>query len=117
MPSLPNPPELIILKSLWRLGDLPVRTLHDNCADKLKWSFSSTRKTLSRMVDKEMVVIDDSLSPTRYRARLSKSMALTQLSRDFMYRVLETDGVVPPEIFTNCQLLDEDELDELVGLL
>jgi len=117
MAYLPNPPELVLLKTLWAKGDLPVRQLHDHCAQDLKWSFSSTRKTLSRMVDKNMVSVQEGDGPAHYRARLSKSMALTQLSRDFMVRVLETDGPIPPAIFANSRLLSDDEFDELTGLL
>lgn len=117
MPTLPNPPELILLKALWRLGDLPVRHLHEECADQLNWSFSSTRKTLSRMVDKDMVAMQDSHGPARVRARLSKTMALTHLTRDFIYRILETDGPIQSAIFDRSQLLSDEELAELQGLL
>lgn len=117
MQTLPTPPELILLKALWRLGDLPVRSLHDHCGNQLGWSFSSTRKTLSRMVDKELVAMDMSGGPALYRARLSKTMALTQLSRDFMNRILETEGAIPPAIFSNSRLLSDDELEEILGLL
>ena len=55
--------------------------------------------------------------PARYRARLSKTMALTQLSRDFLYRVLETEGPIPRAIFDSSRLLSDDELEELEGLL
>ena len=121
MVSLPNPPELVLLKALWRHGHLPVRILHEQCADQLGWSFSSTRKTLSRMVDKDMVEMEEGLEtgkgPTLYRARLSKAMALTHLSRDFLYRVLETEGPIPHAIFSGSRLLSDDELEELEGLL
>lgn len=117
MVTLPNPPELILLKALWRLGDIPVRKLHEECVDKLSWSFSSTRKTLSRMVDKDMVIMDASDGPALYRARLSKTMALTQLSSDFLYRVLESEGPIPHNIFAASRLLSDDELEELEGLL
>lgn len=117
MVHLPNPPELILLKTFWRLGPLPVRKLHDECADQLKWSFSSTRKTLSRMVDKNMVFVEADQGPALYRARLSKSIALTQLSRDFMVRVLETEGPISPDIFSNSKLLSDDEFEELTALL
>ena len=121
MVTLPNPPELILLKALWRHGPMPVRRLHEECVDELGWSFSSTRKTLSRMVDKDMVAMEEvgenSRGPTLYRARLSKTMALTKLSRDFLYRVLETEGPIPHNIFAASRLLSDDELEELEGLL
>ncbi|NNC38287.1 MAG: BlaI/MecI/CopY family transcriptional regulator [Acidimicrobiales bacterium] len=117
MTVLPNPPELILLKALWRLGDIPVKQLHLECVAALDWSFSSTRKTLSRMVDKGMVDMIETNGPAKACARLSKTMALTLLSRDFMRRVLETDGPIPEAIFAGSRLLNDDELDELLGLL
>lgn len=94
-----------------------MRRLHELCADQLKWTFSSTRKTLSRMVDKDMVAMEITDGPAHYRARLSKNMALTGLSRDFLYRVLETEGPIPRQIFVGSKLLSDDELEELEGLL
>lgn len=117
MPVLPNPPELILLKALWRLGDIPVKRLHIECETALDWSFSSTRKTLARMVEKGMVDMISTDGPAKARAKLSKTMALTQLSRDFMIRVLETDGPIPETMFAGSKLLSDDELDELLGLL
>jgi len=64
-----------------------------------------------------MVSAEEGGGPARYRARLSKSMALTQLSRDFMVRVLETEGPISPDIFANSKLLSDDEFEELIALL
>ena len=117
MPVTPNPPELIILKALWEYGALPVKDLHMVCEGNLNWSFSSTRKTLSRMVDKEMVLVDVGNGPARYSARSSKTTILTQMTRDFMYRVLEADGPIPHNIYENSKLLSDDEFDEMDGLI
>lgn len=113
----PNPPELILLKALWAKGPLPVRKIHDLCVDQLDWSFSSTRKTLSRMVHKGAVRQSLTDGPAQYEARASKTAMLAFLTRDFMYRVLETDGPIPQDIYENSKLLTDDELDELEGLI
>lgn len=117
MPVIPNPPELIILKALWQAGPLPVRQLHDVCVDKLNWSFSSTRKTTSRMIDKNLVVMTAGNGPAIYSARGSKTAVLATMTRDFMTRVLEIDGPVPANIYNDSKLLSDDELDELRGLV
>ena len=113
----PNPPELIILKSLWSHGPLPVKQIHTLCENKLNWSFSSTRKTVSRMVDKNLVVLNAEEGIATYSARTSKTTTLSSLTRDFMYRVLEIDGPIPSSIYNNSKLLSDDDLDEMDGLI
>jgi predicted transcriptional regulator len=113
---IPNPPELVLLKTLWATGPLPVRALHDECAGALAWSFSSTRKTLSRMVDKNLVSINRDTGVAVYAARRSKTATLAHMARDFMHRVLETDGSVPHNLFSRSKLLSDEELEELEGL-
>ena len=118
MSQIPNPPELILLKALWAYGPMPVRALHDRCKEALTWSFSSTRKTLSRMETKgSVVLLKADKTPARYHAKASKTMVLAAMSRDFLRRVLEVDGPLPHAIFTNSNILNDDELAELEGLL
>lgn len=122
MSNIPNPPELVLLKALWAYGALPVRSLHDMCAESLEWSFSSTRKTMTRMVDKGFVNLSkpegpEGKGPAIYTARISKTATLAHMARDFMRRVLEVDGPLPASTFSDSKLLTNEELDELEGLL
>jgi len=117
MKHIPNPPELVLLKALWRHGALPVRSLHEKCADDLAWSFSSTRKTLERMGDKGFVSISKQGGPAHVSAKISKTTALAGMAREFFGRVLEVDGPLPASTFTGSTLLSDEELDELEGLL
>lgn len=119
MPNIPNPPELILLKVLWAYGALPVRTLHENCAQDLNWSFSSTRKTMERMQDKGFVVLKKPKSGgvAVYVPRVSKTATLAHIGRDFMRRVLEIEGPLPTDTFADSKILTDDELRELEGLL
>ena len=113
----PNPPELILLKALWDKGGLPERVLHDQCAAQLSWTFSSTRKTLQRMVEKGFVERVKDKGPALYLAKASKTATLANIARDFMRRVLEVDGPMPPNVFAGSKILTDEELDELEGLL
>lgn len=121
MQNTPNPPELILLKALWSKGALPVRSLHETCADDLAWSFSSTRKTLERMADKGFVEISKPegkvSAPAQVRVRVSKTTTLAHMAREFFGRVLEVDGPLSASAFSGSTLLSDDELDELEGLL
>ena len=117
MKNLPNPPELILLKALWAHGALPIRRLHNVCADDLAWSFSSTRKTLERMVDKGLVRVHKEGGPAKVRANISKTTTLARMTRAFFGQVLEVDGPLPAAAFSGSRLLTDEELDELEGLL
>jgi predicted transcriptional regulator len=117
MLNYPNPPELILLKALWENGDIPIRKLHESTEMELNWSFSSTRKTVERMIEKKLVLSEKGRGPTMYRARVSKAATLAHMARDFMRRVLEIDGAVSMSLFSASTMLSDDDLDEIEGLL
>ena len=50
--TIPSITELTVLKALWKQQPLSAREIHQHIEDELGWSFSSTRKTLERMLDK-----------------------------------------------------------------
>ena len=95
--AIPSISELALLKSLWRQQPLSAREIHDQVADELGWSFSSTRKTLERMLDK----VD----------------TLAAFAHDFGKRVMELDTPLPVTMFTGSKLVDDAELAQLEQLL
>jgi len=119
MSVLPTPSnaELELLKALWRQGACSAREVHNGAVAALDWSYSSTRKTLERMVDKGLV--DESVEHglNMYRARVGKVATLAALSTDFARRVLEIDGALPAQAFADSRLLSEQELQQLDALL
>jgi len=119
MSALPTPSnaELELLKALWRQGACSAREVHNGAVAALDWSYSSTRKTLERMVDKGLV--DESVEHglNMYRARVGKVATLAALSTDFARRVLEIDGALPAQAFADSRLLSEQELQQLDALL
>jgi len=119
MSVLPTPSnaELELLKALWRQGACSAREVHNGAVAALDWSYSSTRKTLGRMVDKGLV--DESVEHglNMYRARVGKVATLAALSTDFARRVLEIDGALPAQAFADSRLLSEQELQQLDALL
>ena len=119
MASLPTPSnaELEMLKCLWRHSACSARELHNSVVPTLDWSYSSTRKTLERMVDKGLVAEDSVHGLNVYRAKVGKVATLAALSADFARRVLEIDGPMPVQAFADSRLLDEDEIEQLEALL
>jgi len=115
--ATPSNAELELLKCLWRHGTCSARELHDAVAPALQWSYSSTRKTLERMVDKGLVAEGSEHGLNVYRAAVGKVQTLAALSADFARRVLEIDGPLPAQAFADSRLLGEGELEQLEALL
>jgi BlaI family transcriptional regulator, penicillinase repressor len=113
----PSNAELELLKCLWQHRALSARELHECAGQRLEWSYSSTRKTLERMLEKGLVRERDQHGIHVYRAAVGKVATLAALTRDFAQRVLELDGPLPVQAFADSRLLSEGELDELEALL
>lgn len=115
--STPSVTELSLLKALWKQQPLSAREIHERVADELAWSFSSTRKTLERMLDKHMLSQQSVHGVLVYQAELDKVATLAAFAHDFGRRVMELDNPLPVTMFTGSKLVDQDELAELEQLL
>lgn len=114
---IPAPTELSLLKALWREPQLSARALHARVEDELGWSYSSTRKTLERMLDKGMVGQQTVAGIQVYRPLLDKVDTLAGFARDFSMRVMEMDAPLAAAMFAGSKLVDEHELEQLDQLL
>lgn len=114
---IPSVSELTLLKALWKQQPLSAREIHDAAADELAWSFSSTRKTLDRMLDKEMIAVHIMHGVNVYSSRLDKVGTLAAFAHDFGRRVMELDAPLPVAMFTGSKLVDRQELSRLEQML
>jgi BlaI family penicillinase repressor len=115
--SVPSMSELSLLKALWKEQPLSAREIHQRVEAELGWSFSSTRKTLERMLEKSMVSQHTRHGVQVYEALLEKVGTLAAFAHDFGRRVMEMDGPLPANMFTGSKLIDEQELEQLEQLL
>ncbi|MYM29314.1 Predicted transcriptional regulator [Duganella sacchari] len=115
--SVPSITELSLLKALWRQQPLSAREIHQQVEAELGWSYSSTRKTLERMLEKGMVNQHLVHGVQVYQAVLEKVDTLAAFARDFGKRVMEMDTPLPVTMFTGSKLVDEQELTQLEQLL
>ncbi len=113
----PTIPELEILKLLWQQQPRTARELHDEIQELFGWSYSSTRKTLERMGEKDFVTMEFKGNKKIYFARLDKVKTLAGFAQDFAKRIFEIDGPLPVAMFTDSRLIDESEINELEKLL
>lgn len=116
-PNKPSPSELTLLKALWRQSPLSAKEIHSVVAEQLDWSYSSTRKTLERMEAKNFISVKEVHGIRVFSPRLGKVKTLAQLAKDFAKSVLEVKGSLPVTMFSDSELLDEQELKELERLL
>ncbi|MBP1204863.1 putative transcriptional regulator [Duganella sp. 1411] len=114
---IPSVSELTLLKALWKQQPLSAREIHDAAASELAWSFSSTRKTLDRMLEKQMVSLATLHGINVYSARLEKVGTLAAFAHDFGRRVMEMDAPLPVAMFTGSKLVDQQELVRLEQML
>ncbi len=115
--TIPSPTELSLLKALWKDAPLSARALHERVEAELGWSYSSTRKTLERMLDKGMVAQDVADGIQVYRPLLEKVGTLAAFARDFSQRVMEMEAPLAAAMFTGSKLVDARELERLDRLL
>jgi len=115
--AIPSISELTVLKALWRQQPLSAREIHQQVEEELGWSYSSTRKTLERMLDKGSVRQSSIHGVQVYAAALEKVDTLAAFARDFGKRVMEIDSPLPVNMFTGSKLVDDAELAQLEQLL
>lgn len=115
--AIPSTPELCVLKALWRQAPLSAREIHEAVEDELAWSFSSTRKTVERMMEKQMVTQHVRHGVQVYEALLDKVETLAAYARDFGTRIMELDSPLPVNMFAGSKLVDASELAQLEQML
>lgn len=113
----PSDYELKLLRHLWRAGRLSARELHDASVDETNWSYSATRKTLERMVEKGLVTLEALHGLNTYVAAQSKVETLAVLASAFARDVLDLDAPLPAATFAGSKLVSPGEIAELETLL
>lgn len=116
-PAKPSPTELALLKQLWAHGEQSARELHEAAVADLDWTFSSTRRTLDRMMEKGLVKRGERHGVQVFAAAAGKATTLAALARDFMTRVLELEAPLPAAAFADSRLLSDADIEELQALL
>ena len=113
----PSDYELKLLRHLWREGRLSARELHDASTTETQWSYSATRKTLERMVEKGLVRIEAVHGLNTYVAGQSKLETVATLANAFARDVLDLGAPLPAAAFTGSGVVAPEEIKELEGLL
>ena len=115
--AIPSITELTLLKALWKQHPLSAREIHERVEEELAWSYSSTRKTLERMLEKGMISLHSIHGMNVYAPVLEKVETLAAFAHDFSHRVMEMNAPLPVNMFTGAKLVNQHELKELEQLL
>ena len=115
--SKPSEYELKLLRHLWRHDRLSAREIHDASATETGWSFSATRKTLDRMVEKGLIHVERLHGMKTYLVSQTKLEMLATLVSAFARDVLDMDAPLPTAAFANSKLISPEEIEELEALL
>jgi len=113
----PSDYELKLLRHLWRHRRLSAREIHDASQAETQWSYSATRKTLDRMVEKDLIRIEMVHGMKTYLATHSKLEMLAGLVTAFARDVLDSDAPMPAATFATSRLISAEEIVELEVLL
>lgn len=109
--------ELILLKVLWRAGELSAREVHDEIAEATGWAYTTTRSILDRMAGKDLVRKIDSHGLYLYEPLLSRPRGLAGFIRRFATRLLNVDPAEVVPMFVEGEGLSATELRELRRLV
>lgn len=115
--SKPSDSELKLIRHLWAAGRMSAREIHRASAEETGWAYSTTRKTLDRMVEKGLVKVQAVHGLKVYAPARSKLDTLARMIRDFTRNVLETDAPMPVAAFAHSKLIAPGEVKELEALL
>lgn len=117
MSNKPSANELTILKALWRRSPLSAKEVHAAVENQLSWSFSSTRKTLERMLNKGLLNSEEVHGVKVYLSAVNKVRTLALYVKELAFQVFEVEKDLPVSMFADSKLLDKGELKELEELL
>lgn len=109
----PSPTEFVILKHLWRRQPQSQGEIHKAVLPELNWSRSSTRKTIDRMFEKDMLRIEEAHGTRIYFAKLKKIPTIAEMIQSFTATVLGLNAPLPVSNLTKSEILDASELKEL----
>ena len=113
----PTEVELQILKILWSGGKLPVREIHNSLQEFKDTNYSTTVKMLSVMLEKKLVVRNESVRPHVYRAATSQQKTQQQMVRGMVRKLFDGSTVSLVMQALSSKKASDEELDEIRQLI
>ena len=113
----PTEVELQILNALWEIGPSPIREIHTALESERDVAFTTTQKMIQVMVDKGLLIKDDSVRPQIFTPTMSKDDAQIGLVDDLLQRAF--GGAVDQLVMQALRSkgVDDKELKKINALL
>ncbi len=113
----PTDAELAILRVLWDRGPSTVRQVHGVLERDRPTGYTTVLKLLQIMIEKGLVLRDESERTHVYRARLSEQQTQRQLVRDLVDRAFDGSAAKLVMQALATKRASREELDEIRRLL
>lgn len=114
--SQPTEVELQILNVLWEDGPLSVRDVHETLLDERETGYSTTLKMMQVMLEKGLLVRDESVRPQLYQAAKAREETQLQMLDGLAQRVFQGSAMRLVMRMVSSGRLSVDELEEIQRL-
>lgn len=114
--SQPTEVELQILRVLWEHGECTVRQVHEALLKHRATGLSTTLKMMQVMLEKGLLVRDESVRPQTYRATDPESKTQLEMLDDLAQRVFHGSAMRLVMRMVSSGRLSAEELDEIKRL-
>ncbi|MEX0724633.1 MAG: BlaI/MecI/CopY family transcriptional regulator [Planctomycetaceae bacterium] len=115
--SQPTDVELRILNILWERGPVTARDVHNALAEDKQTNYSTTVKMLAVMLDKELVVRDESVYPMTFAAAESQDQTRQSIMKDLIQKLYDGSAKSLVLQVLSSQQASPDDLDEIRRLI
>ncbi|QDT95927.1 BlaI/MecI/CopY family transcriptional regulator [Gimesia aquarii] len=114
--SQPTEVELQILNVLWEDGPLSVRDVHETLLEKRETGYSTTLKMMQVMLEKGLLVRDESVRPQLYQPAQAREETQLQMLDGFAQRVFQGSAMRLVMRMVSSGRLSVEELEEIQRL-
>ncbi|MFT5522242.1 MAG: BlaI family penicillinase repressor [Pirellulaceae bacterium] len=114
--SQPTEVELQILGVLWEQGSATVRQVHQHLTATRDTGYSTTLKMMQVMLEKGLLVRDESVRPQIYQAAKSKELTQLQMVDDLAQRAFHGSAMRLVMRMVSSGRLSAGELEEIQKL-
>jgi BlaI family penicillinase repressor len=112
-----TPPELVIMKIVWRLGSATVRDVYESLRARRRVAYTTVMTMMNILETKGYLKKDTQDRAFRYRPTRPERAVITAMVREFVNRVF--DGTPRPLLLHLVQQehLSDEEREELLSLI
>ena len=112
----PTEVELRILSVLWEHGPNSVRQVHEKLAEERDTGYSTTLKMMQVMLEKGLLVRDESVRPQMYEAAKSREQTQLEMLDDLSQRAFHGSAMRLVMRMVSSGRLSPQELEEIQKL-